>query len=102
MSAVPQVSSDTHYMLGRLFVQRRQAAGVSQEQMTAHLGCSINTLRWHEAGARALRADQLVLAAELLRCEPADLVQDTGGTADRPAKRSRVRTAPPPTGGSHG
>ena len=76
---VPQIASDIHAQLGKLFREKRRAAGVSQEDMIAHLGCSINKLRWHEAGARSLRADDLVRAAELLKCEPGELIQDGWG-----------------------
>lgn len=86
IATVPQSASDLHSKLGGLFRDKRRAAGVSQEDMIAHLGCSINKLRWHEAGARCLRADDIVRAAELLRCEPGELIQDGWGNAPEPTE----------------
>lgn len=70
--------------LGAVFRAKRSEAGVTQEQIKAALGCSINTVRWHEAGARSLRADQLVTAARVMRCDPKDLMVEGESDDDGP------------------
>lgn len=73
MPAKPTPGTNDQIALGVAFRRARTAAGVTQEQIKVALGVSINTIRWHEAGARCLRADQLVEAARVFKCAPADL-----------------------------
>lgn len=63
--------------IGEIFKVKRRKAKVSLESMASGLGCSINTVRWHEAGARMLRADQIIVAAEIIGCEPRELLPES-------------------------
>jgi transcriptional regulator with XRE-family HTH domain len=38
------------------------------------LNCSVNTIRWHEAGARMMRADMIVRAAAVMGVTPDELL----------------------------
>lgn len=62
--------------LGRRFRLARERAEVRLTDVASHLGCSINTVRWHEAGTRLLRVDDVVRFARLIGCDPSDLVKE--------------------------
>lgn len=62
--------------LGRRFREARQRHGVPLSVLATRLGLCVNTIRWHEAGDRMLRTDQLVAAAAIIGCEPIDLIED--------------------------
>ena len=63
-------------------VRRRQRCYL--QPLAAHLGCSINTVRWHEAGARMMRTDMLARAAAFMGVETSELVN----TQEHEAKES--------------
>lgn len=71
---IPVAASEIEAHLGRRFRAVRVAHEVTQDEIAKGLGRSINTVRWHEAGARSLRANEIVIAAELIGCAPEDLV----------------------------
>jgi transcriptional regulator with XRE-family HTH domain len=64
--------------LGARFREKRRAAGVWLVPLAQHLDVSVNTIRWHEAGARMMRADMLVKAAHFMKIEPRELLPEAG------------------------
>lgn len=54
--------------------ERRRVARINQRDMAARLGVSQNTFRKYESGAVAVRVDTLLHLAEILGCEPWDLL----------------------------
>ncbi len=61
---------------GKRLRELRRSLKISQATMATELGCSINTLRWHEGGARIFRADRLGKAAKILSCRIEELLPD--------------------------
>lgn len=74
MPARPIKGDQLQQAIGERFKAEREARGVTQKQLCDGLQVSINTVRWHEAGSRCLRADQLVAAAAIIGCSAADLL----------------------------
>lgn len=72
----PEATSDLAAKLGARFQAARNRYGhkVTLSELSKALKVSMNTLRWHEAGARMLRADQIAQAAELMKIPPGDLL----------------------------
>jgi transcriptional regulator with XRE-family HTH domain len=62
--------------LGARFQAARNRYGskVTLTELSKKLGVSVNTLRWHEAGARMLRADQIHEAAGIMGIPPGELL----------------------------
>jgi transcriptional regulator with XRE-family HTH domain len=71
---IPVARSPENAALGNRFreVRRRQKVGLLA--LSKALGCSLNTVRWHEAGARMLRLDHVVQAAGIMGVQPAELL----------------------------
>lgn len=69
MATEPKRVNEGNVALGWSMRRYREAYGMTQPQLAAALGRSINTLRKHEAGERMLRVDDLVRAAEVLGCQ---------------------------------
>lgn len=76
MSTTPTPKGDLQVRLGARFRAARQSKGVTLRDMAQALRCSVNTLRWHESGARMFRADTISEAAEFLGVDPSALMQD--------------------------
>jgi hypothetical protein len=74
MATVPQPKGDLEASLGAKFRAERRANGVWLRDLASALDVSVNTIRWHEAGARMLRADMLVKAAEVIGVNPSALM----------------------------
>lgn len=67
----------------------REAQGISLNDLCVAIGCAINTVRWHEAGSRMMRADQIVRCATVLRLDaPALMLPVYPDSA--PMKETRV------------
>lgn len=60
--------------LGAQFRTVRRRQKVWLKELSRRLDCSVNTIRWHEAGARMMRADMLVRAAEIIGVQPQELM----------------------------
>lgn len=60
--------------LGEQFRVVRRRQKVWLKDLSNRLDCSVNTIRWHEAGARMMRADMLVRAAEIIGVPPQELM----------------------------
>lgn len=73
MTTKPVPAGDVEVALGRRFREVRKRQKVRLTDLAEGLGCSINTVRWHEAGARMLRTDDLVRCATIMGVEPAEL-----------------------------
>lgn len=73
-STKPNPKGDLEAKLGAQFRDTRRARGVWLRPLSKLLGVSVNTVRWHEAGARMMRTDDIVRAAEIIGVSPADLV----------------------------
>jgi len=71
---IPVARSPEAARLGDAFRAMRKARGLSLTDMAKALQCSINTVRWHEAGATLFRADVLERAAACLSCSVDDLM----------------------------
>lgn len=65
---------DVERALGARFreVRRRQKCWLMN--LSRALNCSVNTIRWHEAGARMMRADMIVRAAAVMGVSPDELL----------------------------
>lgn len=72
----PEATSELAAKLGARFQATRNRYGckVTLTDLAKQLNVSMNTLRWHEAGARMLRADQIAKAAEIMGVPPGDLL----------------------------
>lgn len=67
MSDVIVVDESTdEQRLGRNFRRYRRAKKLTLRQMADELGCSINTIRYHEGGSRLLRVKEIWRAASIL------------------------------------
>lgn len=73
MSTKPVPAGEVEVSLGRRFREVRKRQKVRLLDLSQALGCSINTVRWHEAGARMLRTDDLVRCAGVMGVDPAEL-----------------------------
>lgn len=86
MSTKPIPAGDVEQALGQRFREVRKRQKVRLVDLASGLQCSINTIRWMEAGARMLRTDDLVRAARIMGVDPAELtsitVNDNGGGGD--------------------
>lgn len=82
-ATVPIARSPEAARIGAAFKAARKARGVTLEQMAKALETTINSVRWHEAGATLFRADKIARAAEFLLCDPAELLGD--GDAEQAA-----------------
>ncbi len=71
---IPVARSPEAARLGNAFRDVRKARGLSLTEMAKALQCSINTVRWHEAGATLFRADVLERAASHLGCTVDELM----------------------------
>lgn len=56
--------------------KRRQAAGLTQEELAAKVGVSVIAVKKWEQGERRPRSTRLKKLAKALACEPADLIAD--------------------------
>jgi transcriptional regulator with XRE-family HTH domain len=74
MNTRPIEGDPVQRKLGELFLAARKANGINLKELAQRMGRSINTVRWHENGARSLRADDLVMAARIMGCSATSLV----------------------------
>lgn len=74
MTTIPTPKGELQRHLGERFRAVRTQRGVWLRDLAAALRCSINTIRWHENGARMFRADTLVLAAQHMNVSPSLLI----------------------------
>ena len=74
MTTTPMPKGDLQARLGERFRAVRRARGVWLRDMAQALKCSVNTIRWHEAGARMMRADMIVRAAAIMGVSPDELL----------------------------
>ena len=73
MSTKPIPAGEVEVALGRRFREVRKRQKVRLMDLADALSCSVNTIRWHEAGARMLRTDDLVRCARVMGVEPSEL-----------------------------
>lgn len=74
MSTRPTAIGEREAAIGALMRAARKRQRVGLRPLAEHLQCSINTIRWHEAGARMMRADMLSRAADFIGVPPAELI----------------------------
>lgn len=74
MATVPTPRGEFEAALGERFKAARRARKVWLRDLAKVLGVSVNTIRWHENGARMLRVDLLVQAANHMGVAPGDLL----------------------------
>ena len=79
MTTRPTEGTAVQKALGDIFRNVRNESGISLKALALRMKRSINTIRWHEAGSRSLRADDLVLAAQVIGCSPSALLTDDFG-----------------------
>lgn len=85
MSTRPVPLGEKEARIGAAFRAAREAKGVFLADLAAALSCSINSIRWHEAGARMMRTDDLIRAAEVLGLPTSDLLPpEAAQRADEP------------------
>jgi transcriptional regulator with XRE-family HTH domain len=75
-ATIPIPRSELEARLGERFRVERKRADVRLRELAETLGVSINTIRWHEYGARMMRADLIVRAAGRMGVEPGVLLED--------------------------
>ena len=73
-SATPVARGEMEAGIGARFREIRKICKVSLKPLAEHLECSVNTVRWHEAGARMMRADLIVRAAQFMKVNPQELL----------------------------
>jgi transcriptional regulator with XRE-family HTH domain len=78
---VPVASSPENAALGARFKAVRRQQKVWLRPLAEAMGCSVNTIRWHEAGDRMMRLDEVMKAASIMGVDPAELVKQEGGAA---------------------
>lgn len=71
----PEARGQVEAALGARFRKVRKTQKVTLLDLAQRLGCSVNTVRWHEAGARMMRVDDIVRAAEIIGVDPAELTR---------------------------
>lgn len=77
MSRVLTPRGDLEQRMGERFKDVRRSRKVWLAPLAEALGVSINTIRWHEAGARPMRSDLIVRAAEVIGVPAGDLLPPT-------------------------
>lgn len=80
---IPVARSPEAARLGDAFRAMRKARGLSLTDMAKALQCSINTVRWHEAGATLFRADMMERAAGHLQCTVDELMTGPSETMSK-------------------
>lgn len=73
-SATPVARGEMEAGIGARFREIRKSCKASLKPLAEHLECSVNTVRWHEAGARMMRADLIVRAAQFMKVNPQELL----------------------------
>lgn len=84
---IPSPKGELEVALGAQFRETRRSREIWLRDLSKRLGVSVNTLRWHEAGARMMRVDQLVKAAAIIGVRPIELIELTAWS-DIPSVRS--------------
>lgn len=77
MATTPTPRGEIEAALGARFREARRQKKVWLKSLAEALDCSVNTIRWHEAGARMMRADMLVRAADVIGINPQELMIET-------------------------
>lgn len=77
MATIPIAKGELQASIGERFRAVRRSRGVWLRDIATALRCSVNTIRWHETGARMLRADAIVEAAALLGVPASVLLGET-------------------------
>lgn len=90
MTTTPTPKGELQARLGERFRTVRRARGVWLRDMASVLRCSVNTIRWHENGARMFRADAIVEAAKHLQVPAAVLL----GEAELEEERNELNVIP--------
>lgn len=62
--------------LGAQFRSVRRRQKVWLKELSRRLECSVNSIRWHEAGARSMRTEMLVRAAQVIGVHPRELIPE--------------------------
>jgi transcriptional regulator with XRE-family HTH domain len=75
MATKPQPKGEVEMALGEQFRAVRRRQKVWLRDLAAKLECSVNTVRWHEAGARMMRADMIIKSAEFMGVSADELMQ---------------------------
>jgi transcriptional regulator with XRE-family HTH domain len=66
---IPQPQSQWHAEIGALLRDQRVKRGLTLHAFAEKLGVSVNTLRWHETGARLMGLEAIKIASEILECD---------------------------------
>lgn len=81
-TTTPTPKGELQVRLGARFRAVRRSKGLTLRDMARALRCSVNTVRWHESGARMFRADTIAEAAEFLNVDPSLLMQEGSEAAE--------------------
>jgi len=73
-TTTPVPRSDLEERLGAQFRNERKRNRVLLRDLAKALGVSVNTVRWHEYGARLMRADLIVRSAQIIGVDPCALI----------------------------
>jgi transcriptional regulator with XRE-family HTH domain len=66
IETIPEPAGELEASIGARFRKVRKGRKVSLRTLADRLQVSINTVRWHEAGARMMRVDDVAKAAEII------------------------------------
>ena len=78
---VPVPSSPENAALGACFKSVRRRQKVWLRPLAEAMGCSVNTIRWHEAGDRMMRLDEVIKAASIMGVDASELMKPKEGAA---------------------
>lgn len=72
---IPAPKGELEAALGAQFRETRRGREIWLRDLSKKLGVSVNTVRWHEAGARMMRTDLVVRAAAIIGVSPSQLIE---------------------------
>ncbi|CAB4122275.1 HTH_XRE domain containing protein [uncultured Caudovirales phage] len=79
----PTSKGELELQIGTAFSEVRRKHNFWLRNLAAELGVCVNTIRWHESGARMMRADIVVKAAQIMGVKVGTLLgQDKEMNAD--------------------
>ena len=76
MTTKPVPKTSLEVSLGAHFRKVRKEREFTLDTLRKALGVSVNTLRWHEAGARSMRLNDVVRAVQIMQAGNLPLVPD--------------------------
>lgn len=76
--------------IGKAIGDRREAVGMTQRRLGTAIGVSFQQIQKYETGANRIATSKLMLAAEALKCDVAELVGERRGEVPGTARLIRA------------